>query len=101
MKKIDVLIWGVQHIAKNHGFDSSTDEWEEDGEVCVYGNNVTVPLLADMRFLCESLGINYQFLHETMWGIDIAIPYEWSGIEEEYVSDGFEMWKKADVVIGS
>lgn len=31
---LDMLLWGIKHIAENHGFKASTD-YEEEGQVCI------------------------------------------------------------------
>lgn len=100
MTKLEVLIWGIKHIAENHGFNSSTD-WEEDGEVCIYGG-CNVPTLSDVRMMCEDLGITPDFVESSPFGIDVFIPEEWYENEsgEEYESAN-ELWKRANVKIGA
>ena len=93
MTKIEMLCWGVQHIAQNHGFHSDVTGWETDGEVCIYGGN-NVPTIMDVRMLCEDLGIEKKYVESSAWGIDIWIPSEedWDG-NEEYVQ-GLEFWRR-------
>lgn len=101
MKKIDVLKWGVEHIAQNHGFASTTD-YEESGDLCIYGG-CNVPTLQDVRFLCEDLGIGNECIESSEFGIDVWLTPEWYDEEgqEEYEPSGMEMWKRYGSVIGS
>ena len=43
---LEMLCWGIQHIAENHGFHANVN-YEEDGEVCIYGG-CNVPTLSDV-----------------------------------------------------
>ena len=100
MTKFEVLVWGIKHIAENHGFNASTN-WEEDGEVCIYGG-CNVPTLSDVRMMCKELGIPGDFVESSSFGIDVFIPEDWyeSEANEEYHSTNIEMWKRADVKVG-
>lgn len=100
MKKIDVLKWGVEHIAQNHNFGYLT---EDDGEhtFTIYGG-LNVPTLQDVRFLCEDLGISFKDdVYYNDFGIDIFFG-EWESEQgdEEY-TPGMDMWKRYGFVIGS
>lgn len=99
MTKFDVLKWGVQHIATNHGFEYMN---EEDGEHCftICGNNI--PTLADVKMMCCDLDISYESIYYNDFGIDIFFG-EWNCEQgnEEFESTGFEMWKRFGVEIGS
>lgn len=88
-----MLVWGIKHIAKNHGFHASTD-YEEDGEVCIYGGCNT-PTLCDVQMLCEDLGISKDNIESTDCGIDVFIPEDWWENESSkpYVK-GFELWRR-------
>lgn len=101
MKKIEVLAWGVQHIAANRDLNYSTD-YEEFRSMSVLGTSV--PLLADLRMLCEDLGIERENCYtDHSWGI-ICIDLDgWieEHAHEEYVPTGMELWKRHDVEIGS
>ena len=114
MKKIEVLLWGVKHIAQNHGFDYST-EYEDDGEVCIFGG-CNVPTLEDVMLLCEDLGIERNNVESSDFGIDIWMDWrwmeednetrnhqegKWGMLLEEYKPTGMEMWKRFGVEIGS
>ena len=96
MTNLEVLIWGVKHIAENHGFRSCVD-WEEDGEVAICGNNV--PTLMDAIMLCEDVKIPRSFVESNQYGIDIYIPQDW--LEEEANKEyfGLSFWKKLDAKI--
>lgn len=95
MRKIDVLCWGIEHIANNHNFSASTKSWEKEGEVCIYGG-CNVPTLSDVRMLCSDLGISRDYIDSSDFGIDVFIPEDWD-INGEYTFSGFEMWKKRNV----
>jgi hypothetical protein len=113
MKKIEVLLWGITHIAENHGFNAGTD-YEEDGEVCIWGGS-NLPTLADVQFLCEDLGIPTKNIENSEFGIDVFLNWEWlqENNEERDPSEGhwgmlleeytpsLEMWKREGATIGS
>lgn len=101
MKKIDVLKWGVEHIAQNHNFYASVDDIETEGSVCIYGG-CNIPTIADVEMLCDSLGIPRKYMDCGEYGIDIYIPDEWyENSSDEYEETGAEMWKRYGVAIGS
>lgn len=87
MTKLEMLRYGMQHIANNHGVGFA----EEDGEVCVYGK-CNVPLLADVVMLCSDVGIGRDFVESGDCGIDVWFPEDWDG-KEEY-KQGLEFWRK-------
>jgi len=113
MKKIEVLLWGIQHIAQNHGFAADI-EYEETGEVCIYGG-CNIPTLQDVRFLCEDLNIPNENIQSSEYGIDISLNWEWLQEDygknpdegqwglllEDYKQTGNEMWKRYGFVIGN
>ena len=70
-----MLIIGIKEIAKNHGFESNTD-WEENGEVCIFGG-CNIPTLQDVKFLCEELMINPSNIDPYDYEIIISIDSEW------------------------
>lgn len=100
MKKIEVLTWGIKHIAENHGFNASTD-WQEEGEVCVWGG-CNVPTLSDVQMMCEELDIEESCIEASDYGIDIFLTDEWlnSVANVEYEESGLELWKRYGVSIG-
>ena len=100
MKKVDVLCWGIEHIAQNHGFASSVD-YEEDGQVCIYGG-CNIPMLQDVRFLCEDLGISTDEIESSEFGIDVFLMQDWFETEgqKEYHPTGLEMWIRYGFAIG-
>ena len=102
MKRIEVLCWGIEHIAQNHGFGCATNDHGDSGELCIYGG-CNVPTLQDVRFLCEDLGIDDDCIESSDWGIDIFLTNEWyeNTGQQEYKPTGMEMWKRYDVFIGS
>ena len=100
MKKIEVLAWGVQHIASNHDANYSTD-YEEYQSMSILGTEV--PTVADARMLCEDLGMERERCYvDRSWGIIVIDVEGWADTEgqQEYTPTGHEMWKKIDAVIG-
>ena len=94
MTNIEMLAWGIEHIAKNHGFESCTDEYEYDGQMCIYGG-CNVPTLSDVRMLCEEVGISKDCVESSDCGIDIYITEEWmeTMANKPYVK-GNELWRR-------
>lgn len=98
MKKIDVLKWGIEHIAQNHNFNANVEDIY-DGEVCIYGG-CNVPTVADVKMMCVDLGITYDCISVSEYGIEIFLTDEWyNSASEEYVETGCEMWKRYGVKI--
>lgn len=100
MKKIEVLAWGVQHIASNHDANYSTD-YEEYQSMSILGTEV--PTVADARMLCEDLGMERERCYvDNSWGIIVIDVEDWADTigQQEYTPTGHEMWKKIDAVIG-
>ncbi len=89
---IEMLCWGIKHIANNHGFYADT-AYEDEGEVCIYGG-CNVPTLADVRMLCEDLGIESKFIDSNDCGIDVWIPADWMENESGKQFDGMCLWKR-------
>lgn len=99
MKKIDVLVWGVQHIANNHGAEYTSD-YEENMVVGILSN--TAPTLMDARMMCEDLGI--ENIHpDNFWGVITIDVEDWVDTigQEEYKPTGREMWTRAGAKIGA
>lgn len=88
----ETLIWGIQHIAENHGFRALTENWEEDGEVAICGNNI--PTLMDVQMLCEDIGIDEEYIATNQYGIDVYIPSEWHETIANDVFDGDCFWQR-------
>ena len=88
----ETLIWGIQHIAKNHGFKALTEDWEEDGQVAICGNNV--PTLMDVQMLCEDIGIGREYIATNHYGIDVYIPSDWYETIAHDVFDGDCFWQR-------
>ena len=89
----ETLIWGIQHIAENHGFRSVID-WEEDGQVAICGMGINVPTIMDVNLLCEDVGIDKRYIYHTDFGIDICIPTDWYETIAQDVFDGYCMWQR-------
>ena len=101
MKKIEVLAWGVKHIAANHRSEYNTD-YEEFLSMSIWDDGV--PTLADARMMCEDLGIPADCCYaDHSWGVTVIDLDGWlqEHGHEEYVPTGMEMWKRHDAVIGS
>ena len=96
MKKIDVLKWGVKHIAENHGASFNV---EDDGEHTYTIFDGSVPTLMDVRMLCEDLDISKDKLYTNSCGIDIFFgEWEVEQGDEEYIEE-MAMWKRYGVKI--
>ena len=93
MTNLETLLYGVKHIAENHGFKPILD-WEEDGQLAICGNNI--PTLMDVKMLCADLGIDDDFIETNEFGIDIYIPLDWyeEKSNKEYI--GLSFWKKCE-----
>ena len=89
---LEMLLWGMAHIAKNHGFEYSLD-YEEDGVVCIYGG-CNVPTLADVKMLCEDVRIDPDCVASSSLGIDVIILYRWYlDVGKRPYEKGLEMWR--------
>ena len=97
MKKIDVLVWGVKHIAANYGLVSSVDLTE--GSVCVFGG-CRPAILNDVQMLCADLGVPRDAIWPSDFGIDIDIDLQDGVLQQEYVPTGMELWKRRNATIG-
>ena len=98
MTNLEMLKWGLNHIADNHGFSSSCENLEDEYQVCIYGitqhcdNNI--PTYTDVVFLCEDLGIDKSNIYPSSFGIDIDVPEEWITDKGNQEFTGWELWKK-------
>lgn len=92
---MEMLIWGIQHIAKNHGFVAHTENWEEDLEVYILGNNV--PTLSDVQMLCQDLGIPRDYI-DNEYGIDVFLPEDWLETKKDLPFKGMCFWGRADAL---
>ena len=89
---LDMLLWGIKHIAENHGFKASTD-YEEEVEVCVYGG-CNVPTLADVQMLCGDVGISERCVYPSSVGIDIEILPDWLEKTANKAYTGLGFWQR-------
>lgn len=90
---LEMLLWGMEHIAKNHGFECDLD-YEENGNVCIVGG-CNVPTLADVKMLCEDVGIEPEYIDACDCGIDVWLPLLWwNGKANEPYVKGMEMWRR-------
>ena len=92
---LEMLFWGMNHIAQNHGFKASANEHSiaEDGEVCIFGG-CNVPTLADVKFLCEDVHIPADYIESSEMGIDVFIPEDWSETTANETYKGNNYWRK-------
>lgn len=101
MKKIEVLAWGVQHIASNHRNVKCSTDWEEFLSMSICDDEV--PTVQDARLMCEDLGMERERCYvDNSWGIIVIDVEDWADTEgqEEYTPTGHEMWKKFNATIG-
>lgn len=92
MTNLEMLVFGIEHIAKNHNADYSVEDLETEGQVCILLNNV--PTLADIKFLCEDLGIDKEYIYPSSFGIDVEIPYDWYESKGKAEYKGFDFWRR-------
>jgi len=99
MNYIDVLAWGMEHIASNHGFKCS-NSIQEEGEICIWGG-CNVPTIGDVQMLCEDLQISKDCIDSSECGIDVFISQEWydTYANTPYTPTGMELWKRYEAVI--
>jgi hypothetical protein len=82
---LEMLVIGIEEIAKNHGFKSNT-EWEYYGEVSISGG-CNIPTLADVKFLCECVHLNPSNIESSDFGIDVWIDEEFLVKHADYICD--------------
>ena len=100
MQYIEVFHWGMNHIAQNHGFGYQAGEGVGDS---VYINGCNVPTLADVRMLCDDMGMGRECIDASEWGVEVYYDDDWlvNVADRDYQPTGMEMWKKCNVTIGS
>lgn len=89
---LDMLLWGIKHIAKNHGLKANTD-YEEEGQICIYGG-CNVPTLADVQMLCGDVGISERCVYASREGIDIEILPDWFEKAANKIYTGLGFWQR-------
>ena len=103
MKKIEVLKWGIKHIAENHKSEFNVLDVEETMGASIWDDGV--PTLADAQMMCDGLGIDRSCCYaDHSWGIICIDLDEWlpeHGQEEYIPNPAMEMWKRYGVEIGS
>lgn len=111
MKKIQVLMWGMNHIGVNHGkrvhsvianSDSLFDEEKTKGSLCCSMIS-NVPTLEDVRMLAERIGI-LDCVKVKGFQVCVIVSKEWMesiGQEEYKPSELFDTWKRYGTQIGS
>lgn len=101
MKKIEVLAWGVQHIASNHRNVVCNTDYEECQSMSII--DTEVPTVQDARLMCEDMGMERERCYvDHSWGVIVIDVEGWADTigQEEYTPTGHEFWKKSDVNIG-
>ena len=92
---LDMLLWGIEHIARNHGFDCNLD-YEKCGNVCIFGG-CNIPTLSDVKMLCEDVGIDPRCVESCSLGIDVNFTVGWFfHIAKRPYKKGMELWRKAE-----
>lgn len=105
MKKIEVLEWGVKHIASNHSVSRKVvcnTDYEECQSMSI--TDTEVPTVHDARMLCEDLGMERDRCYaDNSWGVTVIDVEGWADTigQQEYTPTGMEMWKRYGVEIGS
>ena len=93
MTNIEMLVWGIKHIAENHKFNADVN-YEEEGEVCIWGG-CNIPTLCDVEMLCEDLHIDRECIESSEYGIDVFIYDSWyQEWGEKPYEKGYEFWKR-------
>jgi len=95
---LEMLLWGIEHIAQNHGFECNTD-YTETGSVFIRGNNV--PTLSDVQMLCEDCKLDKDdFIETHEWGaIEVFLPFDYfDGLrgwgDVKYEKPPHEFWRR-------
>jgi hypothetical protein len=89
---LEMLLWGVQHIAENHNFPSHIENWEDEGSVWVLGNNI--PTYSDIQMLCEDVHIARECLYGDDFGIEITLTNEWLTTKGDKEFNGCCFWQR-------
>ena len=90
---LQMLLWGVEHIADNHGLQSSTGGWADEGQICIFGG-CNIPTLADVKMLCQDVCIPDDCICSSEFGIDIDIPEDWYESVGRSPFSGDGLWAK-------
>ncbi len=101
MKKIDVLIWGMHHIGANHNSKSHIVDYKPECWSIYTGNSV--PAMADVQMLCESMGIERKQVVVIGFTVEVRLPKDWPDTigQEEYVTNpATDMWHRYGVKPG-
>ena len=108
MKKIDVLVWGMKHIASNYKMSAYVDELADTGEACICVSeehpDMSPAPINDVQMMCRDLGIRDEDVEVDAYGVTVYAAWYISGsksLTEEYVPTGMEMWKRHDATIGA
>lgn len=101
MKKIEVLQWGLRHIAGNHNMGSGFyTDYDTGSTILCTGTNV--PTTADMRMLADDMGVS-DCCYVRGCAVQIDLPKQWVetvGQEEFVPAMGMMMWKRTAIELG-
>lgn len=101
MKKIDVLVWGIRHIAGNHHKSSVVyTDYETGSMILCSGTNV--PTTADVHMLAEDVGVS-GYCSVKGFAVEMVLPKQWVdtvGQEEFVPAIGMMMWKRTAIELG-
>ena len=90
---IQMLVEGVKHIAKNHGFEADTN-YKEEGVMCIFGG-CNVPTLSDVQMLCEDVKLPKECIDANDYGIDIFVDRGWfEAFGKDPYKGGQELWRR-------
>lgn len=98
---LEMLIIGIEEIAKNHKLECDTD-WE-CGEVCIWVDitkgTMTIPATADVKLLCEELMINPSDIECSEFGVDVWLTQEWidEWSQKTYLPMG-QFWRRTQQI---
>jgi len=93
MTNLEMLLWGIQHIAENHKFEADTENWQTEGEICIYGG-CNVPTLSDVRMLCEDCKVPFDNIESSEFGIDVYLPNSPRWAKSKYKKPFHEFWRR-------
>lgn len=103
MRKEDVLVWGMQHIANNYGVKAGID-LKANGAMCVYGRT-SPAIINDVKMLCKDIGLPDECV-EVIHGFGVDVYLDSNLIQEigllgqDYTPTGRELWKHKEAIIG-
>jgi len=98
MTNFEALRKGLQLVASNHNLKANVDDWENDGELCIFGG-CNIPTISDTRMLCNDVMFPIDAIESSDFGIDIYLDEDWVngiGAEEYKPSLEYSFWKRTN-----